>query len=606
MSKKIIVALLLVTLTVAAVFLVTPPKLTVISVSQIRIEPQGYENPQTGEWEGTYWVVAAVTDISDQIGFEKILPNGTEATIDDKKVVTKSTISIKLWPHKPYWEIPLSSEPVMVYPKTYQGWANKLTLGTSHGRDENVYVNAKTLTVYRFARDYWEAHTPFTVYVFKNDKLIGSQYVDTIGGTETVTIVNPSDPKEEIIITNLGKIGAAYQITLGKLALIEGLTYAYKEEVVEKILRYDSTSQSFSVYWFGPPSDDEGHWTRWKDIGSPAGLWFDHSIAGFDYVYDTVKAPGWEDKSGPINWKNKPKAASFNQIISYIERYYPRQKIDIWGEGVEIVDGNKLRVYMPYGAMSSLITIRVSSELADTVVWRPPTADIEVIIYPTDLGEIGEERSFMVVFKQESTVRSTGRIDLTFEPENLPVTVIPDTLNPTLDPGATLSQYFTLKNLGAAERVSGTLVITCRELTTGSITDQVKIPFTLLPRAQNATTLEVYTIDKETGEKISGIPVVIRYDTKSDLKYTDQGVAVWDLGGFTGTVSVTSGETAIYKSASATKTITPGTINTVTLYLEKYGAPPPPPPPWMYIAIGVAVAGVAAIIIYIIYKRRAR
>ena len=600
MSKKTIVtvALILITITVVAVFLATPPKLTIIAVSQIKIEPKGYENPQTGEWEGTYWVVTAVTDISDEIAFEKILENGTEATIDDKKVVTKSTISIKLDPHRPYWEMPLTWEPVTVYPKTYQSAGRAWWFS----REEDVYVPAVNLQVYRFARDYWEAHTPFTISVYKDDKLIGSQFVDTVGGTETVTIVNPSDPKEQITITNLGKIGAAYQITLGRLALIEGLTYAYDENVVEHILRYDSTSDSFSCYWFGPPTKDNDY-NRWKDIGCPIGLWIDTGVLG-DYVAGVVSAPGWEDKTEIGTYRAKPKAASFNDIISYVEKFYHRQKIDIWGEGAELVD-NKLRVYLPYGAMSSLITIRVSSELADTVVWRPPVANIKVSIYPTDLGEIGEERSFMVVFKQESTERSTGRIDLTFEPENLPVAVIPDTLNPTLDPGATLSQYFTLKNLGAGERTSGTLVITCRELVTGSITDQARISFTLLPRAQNATTLEVYTIDKETGEKISGIPVVLRYDTKSDLKYTDQGVAIWDLGGFTGMVSVTTGETAIYKSASATKTITPGTINTITLYLEKYGEAPPQPPIWMYIAIGAIVVCVV-LIVYYIYRRRVR
>ena len=598
--KKLIITVLLITLTIIVAALLPLRRYSVISVSEIKIEPEGVDDPSTEEVEGYYWVVAATTDITDEIAFQKILENGTEATIDDKKVVTKSTISIKLTPHRPYWEMPLTWEPVMVYPKTYQA------SGTAwwFGKDTDVYVSQKTLQVYRFTRGYWEAHTPFTVYVYKNDELIGSKYIDTVGGTETVTIVNPSDPKEKIIITNLGKIGAAYQITLSRLALIGGLTYAYDESVIERILRYDSTSDSFSCYWFGPPEKEDGSaYNRWKDDGSPIGLWITSTLGG-DYVEGVVKAPGWEDKTTVLKYVAKPKAASFNDIISYVERFYHRQNVDIWNVGAELV-GNKLRVYMPYGAMSSLITIRISSELADTVVWKPPTANIKVMSYPDSLGEIGEEASFMVVFKQESTVRSTGRIDLTIEPQNLPASVIPETLNPTLDPGATLSQYFTLKNLGASERTSGTLVITCRELTTGSITDQVRIGFTLLPRAQNATTLEVYTIDKETGEKVSGIPVVLRYDTKSDLKYTDQGVIIWDLGGYTGTVSVTSGETAIYKSASATKTITPGTINTITLYLEKREAPPPPIPEWIiYVVVACIIAGAIVVSAYLIRRKR--
>ena len=604
--KKLIIALLI-TLTIIVVALLPLRRYTIISVSQIRIEPEGVDNPSTEEVEGYYWVVAATTDISDQVAFVDILENGTEATVDDKKVVTESTISIKIRPHKPYWEIPVNWEPIKVYPTTYRTWINKLSAGLAFGRDTDVYVPAKYLTVYTFAAENWEAHTPFTIYVYKNGELIGSKYVDTVGGTETITIVNPSDSRERITITNLGKIGAAYQLALPRLALIESTTYAYDENVVDQILKYDNTQLSFSCYWFGPPTtlmDGDTYYNRWKEDNSPIGFWARDTLVGTVMDLDKIQTPGWMSDDDFWNLKQKPKEASFNDIIRYVERHYKRQNIDVWGMGATII-GGKLRVYMPYGAMSSLITIRISSELADTVVWKPPTANIKVMDYPSDLGDIGEEKTFMVIFKQESAETSTGKITLTIEPQDLPVAVIPDTLSPTLDPGATLVQYFKIKNLGATSKTDGWLVITCTELTTGSITDQVKIPFTLLPRAQTTTTLEVYTIDKETGEKVSGIPVVLRYDTKSDLKYTDQGVIIWDLGGYTGTVSVTSGETAIYKSASATKTITPRTINTITLYLEKREAPPPPIPEWIiYVVVACIIAGAIVVSAYLIRRKR--
>jgi len=613
LEKKKLLIVMLITFTIVVAALQFPLRpFTVISVSKdVWIEPEGIDDPSTEEVEGYYWIVSAKVDSTEEIGIEDILENGTEATAPDgKKLVAKSTITVKLEPHRPYYEVPLNYESVKVYPTTYRTWVNKLGGGYYYGKDEDVYVAAKYVGVYTFAEEVLTAHTPFTVYVYKNGELIGSKYIDTVGGTKSFTIENPADSKEKITITELGKLGDDYLLTLPSLALIGSVTYAYDARVVEDILRYDHSSDSFSVYWFGPRviyTEYGTSYNRWKDDDSPIGFWATDTAVG-TMLQGRVEAPGWQADDDFWNRKQRPKAASFYDIISYVERHYERQDVDIWNCGAELVGTRygtpKLRIYMPYGAMSSFITIRISSELADTVVWKPHVAKIKIVDYPSSLGEIGEEKSFLVVFKQESSKRSTGRIDLTFEPQGLPVAVIPDYLEPTLDPGETLPIYFKITNLGASSQVDGLLVITCTELYEGKMTDQVKIPFTLLPRAQNTTTLEVYAIDKETGEMVSGIPVIIRYDTKSDLKYTDQGVAVWDLGGYTGMVSVTSGETAIYKSASATKTITPGTINTITLYLEKREAPPPIPEWIIYVVVACIIAGAIVVSAYLIRRKR--
>ncbi|RLI47120.1 hypothetical protein DRO69_01385 [Candidatus Bathyarchaeota archaeon] len=601
-EKLIVASALLIALILIAAYLIPMPTYTIISVSKIEVQPQGYENAQTGEWEGSYWVITAVTDMTDEIGAVK-LENSTEGTVDGKKLVTTSEITIKIDPHRPYWEIPVTWEPVQVYPKTYRSWVNKLGLGYLHGRDEDVYVPAKTLTVYRFTRDYWEAHTPFTIYVYKNDKLIGSKYIDTIGGTETVTIENPDDPKEKVIITNLGKIGAAYQLTLKNLIFIESLTYAYDEDALS-LLRYDQTSQSFSQYWFGPAktvTEYGSAYNRWKDIGSPIGFWAYDTAAG-TMLQGRVEAPGWQADDDFWNYKQKPKEASFNTIIDYVEDFYVRKNIDVWGQGAKIV-GGKLRVYLPYGAMSSLITIKISSELADTIVWRPPTANLKIVDY-TQIGDVGDRVSFMVKVRQESTVRSTGRISIEITPPNAPAAVVPEYVSPTLNPGEEATFYFDFINLGTDQKISGQVNIICTELTTGTVTDQASISYTLLPREEEAVTLEVYTIDKETGEKVSGIPVTIKWDTQSDLKYTDEGVAVWDMKGYTGTVFISSAETAAYKSESTSTTLHRG-INTVTLYLEKSKAPPPSIPEWaIYIIIASIIAVAIVASVYLISRRR--
>ena len=96
--KKLIIALLI-TLTIIIVALQLPlRRLTIISITEpIKIEPVGLDNPATEEVEGYYWSVTAKVDSTEEIGFEKILENGTEATTaDGKKLVAESTISIKL------------------------------------------------------------------------------------------------------------------------------------------------------------------------------------------------------------------------------------------------------------------------------------------------------------------------------------------------------------------------------------------------------------------------------------------------------------------------------------------------------------------------------
>jgi len=468
--KKLIIALLItLTIIIATLQLLPFRRLTIISVTEpIKIEPVGLDNPATEEVEGYFWILTAKVDSAEEIGFEKILESGTEATTaDGKKLVAKSTISIKLEPHRPYYEMPLYYEPIKVYPTTYQA------SGTAwwFSKDTDVYVPANYLGVYTFARGDWVPHTPFTVYVYKNEKLIDSKYIDTVGGTATFTIENPSDPKEKITIINLGKLGEDYDIALPRLALIGSTTYVYDEAVVEQILRYDNTFQSFSCYWFGPPTKDSAY-NRWKDDGSPIGLWITTGVLG-DYVAGVVDAPGWEDKSTIGTYRAKPKEASFYDIISYIERHYRRQDIDIWKCGAELVDTRngtpKLRIYMPYGAMSSFIEIRISSELADTVVCKPPVANFKIVSI-SSIGEVGDRVDFSVKIKQESTVRSTGRIDLKIAPEGLPAEVIPNSISPTLDPGEEEIFYFTLINLGTDEEQSGTLVVTCTELFTGSVT----------------------------------------------------------------------------------------------------------------------------------------
>ena len=64
--------------------------LTVISVSHLNIDPQGYLDPNDNEWSGSFWSIEMLVDVSDQIagfhlGNDDGTPDSTYAeTVDGK------------------------------------------------------------------------------------------------------------------------------------------------------------------------------------------------------------------------------------------------------------------------------------------------------------------------------------------------------------------------------------------------------------------------------------------------------------------------------------------------------------------------------------------
>jgi len=56
--------------------------LSVFSVSQITLQAQGYEDPNTHEWKGSYWVIGLVTDTLEHY-------EGVTYTFDDEEEVSR-------------------------------------------------------------------------------------------------------------------------------------------------------------------------------------------------------------------------------------------------------------------------------------------------------------------------------------------------------------------------------------------------------------------------------------------------------------------------------------------------------------------------------------
>jgi len=84
---------------------------------------------------------------------------------------------------------------------------------------------------------------------------------------------------------------------------------------------------------------------------------------------------------------------------------------DEYNQGIEIVN-NKMRVYLPLSSFNNLVTVWISTELADAVVYQPvPAKGVITAIDWLGSGEISDKDIAKVTVKQEG--KDGGRITVT-------------------------------------------------------------------------------------------------------------------------------------------------------------------------------------------------
>jgi len=613
-EKIFAVALISVIVLSAIVFLFFPNILkprSILAVSSIEVAAQGGEDSVTGEWTGSFWNILMITDMNDMVGaykFDDSEAEKGEDMVDGKKLVPQSEILLKIFPEQPYYERPLERKAYMVYPKTYGKYQNKL--GLSSGQLRGNYVEELSVATYQWSEGYWTKHTPFRVEVYKNGALIGQENINTVGGTETITIRNPSDSSEWLSIKNLGAIDTGRYGEPdygGNIVLFsKDEVYRYSDDLLNAI-KYDNVErdnayqnpQSYNQYWFGGDF--------WSD-DSPEPPSSEGSV-------NTKNYPGWYRNDDTLHYRWYPIAGSIfetntdttpqgRSLISYLDwRGFSTVDLDVWHQGVEIIDDN-VRVYMPHNSMSSLITVQISTEFADTIVYMPPVANLEIIeIGNLEDAEIGDRRSAYVRVKQLSTVESTGALWLEIEPSGM--TVNPSRLGVNLKPNRVGVYDFEVINSGLDKKTKFTLTVTA-ENELGEVTDEKSVSFYGLPKGVGASRLTVYTIDHETREPVGGIPVTVIYDSTSDTDYTDEGSVTFDLEGVTGKVTVSSSATQTYRAATTTKEVSEG-LNEVTLELYKHGEAEEEEgfPDWvLWLTLGCVVAVIVVAVVVYAHRRR--
>jgi len=297
--------------------------LTVMSVSKLYIDPQGYEDPVSHEWRGSFWNVVMVTDWTDQIaGFHLVANEGDPSetyaeslegktyaqsyTVDGKELVPSADVMVHVTPGQPYYERPLEIQQGYYSKKTYATGANKII--RRYYPKTGTYVEGLEFIHYSFGSGSWTLHTPFKVDVYKDGALIGSKEVDTVGGTGVYRI--PTSGDEFINVIDLGKLGTGYGEPQWDDILYFSDNHIFvRDSRADNLLRYDGgqtpknigltfgeiTANCFNSYYFG--------YMRWISDNSPLGI-------NNQYLYPFVADddfPGWYRQDTTLEYIARPR-----------------------------------------------------------------------------------------------------------------------------------------------------------------------------------------------------------------------------------------------------------------------------------------------------------
>ena len=495
-----------------------------LAISNIRIEPTGYEDPSTQEWKGSFWTITATTDTRESFLFYAF--NETEASsfsnnkIEDKTVVPNATIKITITPKQPYWERPLVWNRWLVYPQTYGtyvNWITKLADKITGTSIPALYADVLCSNVDAL----WTKHTPFEITVEKigANAFIQTQSMDTVGGTETVVITNPHDSSEKLLVTNLGQLGTGYgQPSISDMLIFkrDSQLVAFEKSRVEKAIKYGRDLQTggvlapenYAFYWFGggtnyltKGSHEEVRW--YFDDKSPAHAVYKggpFGIGEYRSLVEDSDFAGSYRSDGPNFWDKRalPVAASIwednpntnppgDSLVTYLGRVFGSVDLDAyWRQGWFVTNDNKLRIPMPSGSASSLITVKISTELADSVVYQPISGGgkFEEAFWSAEGSgsttcAIQKNNTAILKVKQLSTQTSK----ITVKPSvsgNVPISVTPFMDSAILGPQSTKEFRFEVKNLGTETKQTSTITFQVTN-DLGALTDTRTLEFELLP-----------------------------------------------------------------------------------------------------------------------------
>jgi len=209
--------------------------------------------------------------------------------------------------------------------------------------------------------------------------------------------------------------------------------------------------------------------------------------------------PGWIYKPEKLELY-QPVQPIVDDLYVYLQSQgYSETDLDVWGQGYELTQ-NELKIFLPRSSVNSLVTLKISTELADSMVYSPslPPGHIESLTWDstgTDTIQIvsGEEETFTCLVMNDGT--ETGTYDITtrviysdedgFTPLQTTgtVSIVPSTTSLTIDAGKPASATFTVKNLGTSSQTPFGIEVFLKDQA-GNVLDTATLSGTLIPISQ--------------------------------------------------------------------------------------------------------------------------
>lgn len=588
---------------------------TLFGVTKVEIDPQGYEDPVSGEWRGSFWMVTMSTDFDDRVaGFmlqnedgepgETFAVSGNGGVVSDKKYTTDDEVDgnvliptaqvmVHITPSQPYYEREMEIQQGY-YVK--EAWSRKDNGIFGWSGQVSPKADAVPFMHYSFADvggGNWVLHTPFTVSVYKNGDLVKSQEIDTVGGTGVYRI--PSSGDEFVNLIDLGKLDTSgYGEPQWDDILYFSENHIFvRSPTADNLLRYDAGetptaimggavggvgAEAFSTYWYGH--------NRWMSDYTPTVTSLSNLPPGF-YKDGSTAKPEQPDV--------------FSDVIPYLQgKGIQKVSMPTGFSHLEKVHGqseNYLRVYFKYGTKSSLVIVKISTELADTIVWQPQVANFEITSFP-DFGDVANIRSSSITIK---CVEGAGSAQVAFtkSPHDAPVSVTPVFGTDRLETGDSVKIPFDIQNLGTPSSMDFSITAEVKNVL-GSVTDTATASGRLLEKT-GATTI-VHVITQYDEKPISNLAVMLEYAGTSQVKTTGLdglGTATFNLG-TSADVSVTASfaGNALYLPKTKTVNVQGGTETTIYLNLLMEGESEPTDL-WLWIIVAIIIIVVVAVAIYL-------
>jgi hypothetical protein len=589
---------------------------TVLSVSQINVDPQG--SVVNDKYVGSFWNILVYVNANDDIA-GVVLPKNQTGSITYQGAVkalqTGAKVEVKIDPGTPYLIRDIQEKQVMYAP------------GATGGSST---TNPVYMRYYDWGEATWRIYTPFTVSIYKDGSLVGQQTLNMAGSASVQTV--DTNIGKSVRIENLGLLSGSYTgfSSPSQIAILKGYANVYDWTQIQSAVNGGTASNTYATYWFGSQRNSNNQATNptvaigtsYGNVYAPSkyGGW-----SGSDYgAKATPVAPviGQQDKSSlPSDERSFYSLTEFieqrmgvNNLASSLFNTQSTGSVGaLWQKASFVTDTNgqtALRLDIPWSAFGTpLVNIRIPTELADTFIERPVVTSTSIsaswISTGSTTADLYGSSRIAVTVTNTGTVTGSTKLAISSGNSKLSVTPLEMTVN-NLEPNVPQIVYFDATNLGVENEVSSIPVtITASDTYTGSQTGIFTLYGTLKATLTTGTSqLILHVVEKGSTKPVVGLQFTVQYGNQAPTVYPDaKGTITLTLanpqgGAYVGDVVVTSADTTVYKTATASYNFDSAKIMEKTFEVERKDTAYPKPDTfdWTLVAIIALVIALAAAI----------